>query len=79
VKFGTFFDGKMTKQEVLCLASFQQMGHAVTVFSYHEIDLPRGVARADARAIFRSGIFSKSKRVHIADRRRRSRICFAIR
>jgi hypothetical protein len=59
VKFGTFFDGKMTKQEVLCLASFQQMGHAVTVFSYHEIDLPRGVARADARAILPERDFFK--------------------
>jgi hypothetical protein len=51
VKFGTFFDGKLTKQEAVCLASFQRMGHAVTVFSYHELDLPPGIAGADARVI----------------------------
>ena len=51
MKFGTFFDGKLTKQETRCLASFQRMGHAVTVFSYHDIALPPGISRADARAI----------------------------
>ena len=57
MNFGTFFDGKLTQQEDICLTSFLRMGHAVTVFSYREIDLPPGIVGADARAIVRETDF----------------------
>ncbi len=49
--FGTFFDGEIARQERICLGSFLQHGHTVTVFSYRGLDLPAGIKRADAQAI----------------------------
>ena len=49
--FGTFFDGEIAQQERICLASFLQHGHTVTVFSYRDLDLPADIKRADAQAI----------------------------
>lgn len=50
-RFGTFFHGKMARQEHACLTSFVRHGHEVSVFSYEPLELPPGVAARDAAEI----------------------------
>jgi len=50
--FRTFFQGPaLGVTERACLASFIAHGHALTLYSYEPVEVPAGVARADASAI----------------------------
>lgn len=45
--------GRLSWLEQLCLASFRDHGHDVTLFSYEDIDnVPAGIRRADAAPLF---------------------------
>jgi len=61
VEFGTFFAGDLTRQEILCLASFRRLGHQVTVFSYDKFEMPAGIKRMDARPILPEKAFFKTE------------------
>ena len=78
--FGTFFDGEIAQQERICLASFLQHGHTVTVFSYRDLDLPADIKRADAQAILPRDAFwvMRPDLMPIAARHRSSQTFFDI-
>jgi hypothetical protein len=55
--FNSFwYGGRLSPLEWACLASFVDRGHKMRLFSYDQIDVPRGVVLEDA-----SGIVEKNR------------------
>ncbi|HSV01067.1 MAG TPA: hypothetical protein VLI91_13265 [Roseiarcus sp.] len=51
-EFGSFWHGRLNPFAYACLSSFPQAGLSLDVFTYDpDLELPRGVRRADARMI----------------------------
>jgi hypothetical protein len=50
--FNMFWEGQsLTPIETLCMRSFVNCGHDLTVFSYNGAQVPQGVALEDARQV----------------------------
>jgi hypothetical protein len=50
--FNMFWEGQpLTSVEILCMRSFVNHGHSLTVFTYNGVQVPEGVAMEDARQV----------------------------
>ncbi|MBV9839959.1 MAG: hypothetical protein JOY99_00230 [Sphingomonadaceae bacterium] len=51
MRFGSFYEGALSRQERACLTSFVRRGHEITLFSYDPLPVPTGVGTGDAAMI----------------------------